>query len=100
MYTTLEDEGIYGNVLGPSLSFPSLILFFIVLLFVFVGGLHPDVLKTYSWLCAHGPFLAVLKELYRLLMIRPESVACKASALPTVLTLWPKHHFFVEFLPD
>ena len=48
-------------------------------------------LRGYSWLYTQELFLAVLRGPYGMLEIEPGSGACKANALPTVLSLQPHH---------
>lgn len=52
------------------------------------------VFNIYSWLSAREPLLAILGEPYALLGIESCSAACKADALPAVLSVWPYAYFF------
>ena len=58
-------------------------------LFFLGGGSHPVMHRGYSWLCTQKLLLAVLRGPYGMLGIKPGSAACKANALPTVLSLQP-----------
>ena len=54
-------------------------------------GSHPAMLKGYSWLCTQELLLAVLGGPYGMPGIEPGSAACKANALPAVLSLRPQY---------
>ena len=51
---------------------------------------HPMMLRGSSWLCTQESLLAVLGGPYGMLGIEPGSAACKANALPAVLSLQPQ----------
>lgn len=48
--------------------------------YVYLGGSYLEVVKGYSWLCAHGPLLAMLKGLYMVKGLEMELAACQTSA--------------------
>ena len=53
----------------------------------FLFGSHPAMLRGYCWLCTQELVLVVFGVPYGMLGIEPGLAACKASALPTVLSL-------------
>ena len=66
-----------------------ILLFFIYFLKFLLFGSHPVMHRGYSWLCTQELLLVVLKGPYGMLGIKPGLAACKANALPAVLSLQP-----------
>ena len=52
--------------------------------------------QGYFWLCTQELLLAVLGGPYGMPGIEPGSAACKANALPAVLSLWPQPQVFLS----
>ena len=78
-----------ANALPAVLSLRALLIIFKFYLFILLFGSHPAMLRADSWLCTQESLLAVLGGPYGMLGIEPGSAACKANALPAVLSLQP-----------
>ena len=65
----------------------SIFIFIIIIIFLVIFGSHLVMHRGYSWLCIQELPLAVLRGPYGMLGIEPGSAACKANALPAVLSL-------------
>ena len=63
--------------------------FLFIYLFIFAFWVTPGNAQGSSWLCTQESLLAVLGGPYGMLGIEPGSAACKAHALPAVLSLQP-----------
>lgn len=64
------------------------------LYFLFVLGLHPKMLKGYSWLCSQETFLVGSGDHTGIAGIEASLATSKVNSLSAVLLLWP-HFFFL-----